>query len=356
MQKDELILSDRKKDLLLSVVENYIETALPITSEKVHKCMYATLSSATLRNELNALEQMGFLKQLHTSGGRVPTTNAYRYFVNALLTQNKFSAKALKQVKDKFVTRSAFLVDMLDGVAKSISEITHYPTVVHVSGFKTLKLQGINIIPLLTGQGLVLIKTDAGVMSNNIVLNESITEEHCKDASKFLSTNLYNKSIEDIVTNIDEYSGLMKKQIKFYNELFLSLAEILNEYCENGSSFVKPGQTSKLLTQPEYQDIDNAKKFLNLIENEQELKHIIKNIDDNTDNEIVFSIGEENQSDALSDYSIVKANYSLSNGIHASIGVVGNKRMDYAKIASALKYMMDEMKDLQESNPKGDKT
>ncbi len=352
MPTEDLVLSERKKDLLLSVVENYIETASPITSEKVHNSMFSTLSSATLRNELNALEQMGFLKQLHTSGGRIPTTNAYRYFVNSLITNNQVNLSAINEVKEKFQTRSAFLVDMLNNVANSLSEITNYPTVVHVSGFKELTLLGINIIPLLTGQGLVLIKTDAGIMSNNITLNPQITEEHCKDASKFLTTNLYNKKMNDVLTNINQYNELMKNQVKYYNEMFVALTEIMQNYCNNGSSFVKNVNASKLLEHAEYNDIGSAKKFLNLIENEQELKSIIKNIDDNNNSEIVFSIGEENKNDDLNDYSIIKANYSLSSGVTASIGVVGLKRMDYAKIASALKYIIDEMKATQ--TKKGD--
>lgn len=358
LANDELVLSDRKKDLLLSVVEDYIETALPITSEKVHQNLFATLSSATLRNELNALEQMGFLKQLHTSGGRIPTTNAYRYYVNALITNNQLDASVITEVKDKFVNRSAFLVDMLDNVAKSISEIANYPTFVHVSGYKDLRLLAINVIPLLTGQALVLLKTDAGVMNNTINLKPEITEEHCKDASKFLTTNLYNKTIKEVVENIDTYNQLFKKQIAFYQELFVSLTGILKDYCENGSSFVKNVNTAKMLENPEYSDVNCTRKFLNLIENEQEIKSIIKNINDNTDSDIVFSIGEENQNDNLNEYSIIKANYSLTNGITASIGVLGLKRMDYAKIASALKYITDEMKTLQlkpPNNNKGDK-
>ncbi len=353
MVNDDIILTDRKKDLLLSSVENYIETAIPITSEKIHKNLYSEVSSATLRNELSALEQMGFLKQLHTSGGRIPTTKAYRYFVNTLIMSNKIDMDSLSDVKDKFIKRSGFLEEMLDSVAKSISEITNYPTFVHISGFKELKLQGINVIPLITGQALVLLKTDAGVISNTFLLSDDVSEEHCKDASKFLTNNLYNKKIIEVIENIDFYNSLLKNQIKFYKELFVSLTQVLKEYCEKGSSFIKNVNPTKLLNNPEYKDIDNVKKLLNVIENEEEIKNIIKNIDENTDSEITFSIGEENNSEELSDYSIIKANYSLSSGITTSIGVVGLKRMDYAKIASALKYILDEMKNFN-SNKKGD--
>ncbi len=289
---------------------------------------------------------MGFLKQLHTSGGRLPTTSAYRYFVNHLLSSNKLDVDAINEVKEKFINRSTFLVDVITNVAKSISEITSFPTFVHVSGYNELKLLGINIIPLITGQGLLLLKTEAGVISNYINLSADITEEHCKDASKFLTTNLYNKKIIDIIENIESYNNVLKNQIKFYQDLFTSLTKVLKEYVVHGSSVIKNVNPSKLLEQPEYQDIDNAKKFLNLIENEQEIKNIIENINENTDNSIVFSIGEENQDDKLNEYSIIRANYSLQSGITASIGVVGPKRMDYAKIASALKYVIDETKNI----------
>ena len=351
MQNNDIVLSERKMDLLLSAVEEYIETAIPITSEKVHKNMFSELSSATLRNELNALEQMGFLKQLHTSGGRIPTTRAYRYYVNSIISSCDLNVKDINKIKDKFENRSTMLVEMLDKIAKSISEVTNFPTVVKMSGFNELVLLGINVIPLLTGQALVLLKTNAGVMSNNISLKNDMTEDNCKDASKFLTTNLYNKKIKDVIENIDYYNKLLVNQVMFYKELFVSVTDILKDYCEHGSTFVKNVNPSKLLNEPEHKDIDNAKRFLNLIENEEQLKNIIENINENEDSDIVFSIGEENKSEDLNDYSIIKANYALSNGIQTSIGVVGLKRMDYAKIASALKSVIDELKQMQ--NDKG---
>ncbi len=339
--KDDFELKDRKKELLLHCVESYIENALPITSQKVHTESFSSISPATLRNELNALEEMGFLKQLHTSGGRIPTTRAYRYFVDWLMKNNVLDISQVDEIKDKFISRSAFLQDMLADLAKSISDITNYPTVISMAGYKDLVLKEINVIPLITGQGLVLIKTDAGIINNTIKLNKSITEENCKDASKFLTTSFYDKKISDVVNNIGYYNEMFNAQISYYQELFTTLIEVLKEYAKQ-TSIITSANPQLILNSTEEKDIDNAKKLIHILENEQEIKDIIENIDNNSTNDLVFAIGEENPNEDLNDFSIVKANYKLSSNLVTSIGVIGPKRLDYAKIASALKYILDE--------------
>ena len=254
MKKNNWELSERKKELLINAVESYIENALPITSEKVHKNHFQTLSSATLRNELSALEEMGFLRQLHTSSGRVPTTKAYRYFVNNTILNKNINPMVLEEVKSKFLNRSAFLVDMLNEVAKSINELTNFPTFVHMSGSNELVIKGINIIPLITGQALILIQTNVGIINNSINLKNGLTEENCKDASKFLTNNFYNKSFSEVINNFAYYNEIFKKQIAFYQELFVTLANMLQSYATNSTNFVNVN-TTKLLESPELNNI-----------------------------------------------------------------------------------------------------
>lgn len=348
-REDDFELSSRKKSLLLGAVESYIENALPITSEKVQSNLFSTLSSATLRNELATLEELGYLKQLHTSSGRVPTTKAYRYFVNNLISSQSFDKKMLKSVKQKFEDRSEFLLDTIDCLAKKIGEIVEYPVFVSAHGYEELLIKAINIIPLITGQALVLIQTNEGIINNTIHLKNGLTEEHCKDASKFLTTNFINKRVADMIENFDYYNQMFKNQIKYFNELFSGLISVLVEFVERGTLKVEKGSTDKLLEKTEM-DLDSAKKFLRVVENEDEIKRIINKIDEETDSDIVFSIGDENDDEKISDYSIIKANYKMPNGIVASIGVFGPERMDYARIASALKYVVDEMSHLKGDN------
>lgn len=347
MSREEFNLSDRKRDILLTAIESYIDKALPITSGSVQENAFQTLSSATLRNELNALEAMGYLKQLHTSGGRIPTSKAYRLYVDNLMADStSLDSEVIDKIKAKFSTRSAYLKDVLDNLAESINEVTSYPTFVTLKGYQELVVQGINIIPLITGQALILFQTNAGIISNTLALHPSITEENCKDASKFLSNQLYGKKIGEIIEHYDDYNQSFHNQIGYFEELFNSITDVLKEYVTGGLSFVKNTSTTKLLSNPEYSDIDNAKKFLNIVENEDRIQEIISSIDNNNSSDVVITIGEENVNEDLSHYSIVQANYTMGNGVVTNISVLGPERMDYPKITSALKFIMDELKSM----------
>ena len=341
---DNYNLSDRKREILLNSVGNYIDNAMPITSGSVQSNAFNTLSSATLRNELNALEEMGYLKQLHTSGGRIPTSKGYKYYVDSLLKSRKFDSKVVDDIKNKFVKRSNFILDVVDGLAKNVSDVLKLPTFIEMQNADSLCVKGINIIPLITGQALILVQTDAGIINNTINLPDKISDENCKDASKFLTTNLFNKPICDIISNFDYYNKLLKNQIKYFQEFFEFITDTLKTYSSH--SFKTHSNMSNLLENPECKDIGSAKKFMNLVENEEQISKLIKNIDDTSNNEITYSIGDDN-SDEFSEYSIIKASYSLKNGVVASVGVVGPQRLDYYRIASALKYITEEINQIE---------
>lgn len=341
---DNYTLSDRKREILINAVGNYIDNALPITSGNVQSTVFTSLSSATLRNELNALEEMGYLKQLHTSGGRIPTSKGYSYYVEQLLKTSNFDSDVVDLIKDKFVSRSNFILDIVDGLAKNVSEVLKLPTFIEMQNYDNLTIKNINIIPLITGQALLLVQTDAGIINNTINLSTAISEDNCKDASKFLSMNLSNKTIRDILENIDHYNALFKSQIKYFQELFGFITDTLKNYSSN-RAIKTHGNATTLLESSSAKDIDSAKKFLSIVEDEKEIGRILKKIDDTSNNDIVYSIGEEGK-DEYDDYSIIKANYSLKNGVVASIGVVGPKRLDYFRIASALKFITEEIAQL----------
>ncbi|MGN0961092.1 MAG: heat-inducible transcriptional repressor HrcA [Christensenellales bacterium] len=349
---DNFNLSDRKRDILISAVGNYIDNALPITSANVQSSAFNSLSSATLRNELNALEEMGFLKQLHTSGGRIPTSKGYSFYVESLLKSSNFDSEVVDLIKEKFVSRSNFILDIVDGLAKNVSDVLKLPTFIEMQNYDNLTIKNINVIPLITGQALLLVQTDAGIINNTINLSSSITEDNCKDASKFLSMNLCNKKIRDILENVEHYNKLFKNQIKYFQEFFCFITDTLKAYSTN-CSIKTHGNATDLLECSDCKDINSAKKFLSLVENEKEISRIIKNIDDTSNNDIVYSIGEEGK-DEFDDYSIIKANYSLKNGVVASIGVVGPKRLDYYRIASALKFITEEIAQIDKEINKGD--
>jgi len=341
-------LSDRKREILINAVGNYIDNALPITSGNVQSSVFTTLSSATLRNELNALEEMGFLKQLHTSGGRVPTSEGYKFYVESLLKSSNFDSDVVDDIKSKFVSRSNFILDIVDGLAKNVSDVLKLPTFIEMQNYENLTIKNINIIPLITGQALLLLQTDAGIINNTINLSDEVSEDNCKDASKFLSMNLCNKKIKHILENVEYYNELFKSQIKYFQEFFSFITEILKAYSAN-TSIKTHANVTDLLESNDYKDLNSAKKFLTLVKDEKEISKIITKIDNTSNSDIVYSIGEEGKDD-YDDYSIIKANYSLKNGVVASIGVVGPKRLDYYRIASALKFITEEIAEIDKRN------
>lgn len=343
----EFELSERKRELLKCAVEQYIESASPITSGGITSTILDNLSSATIRNELNALEAMGYLKQLHTSSGRVPTTKGYRFFVNELTKECPASESELEFIKEQFNKRTANLKDMVSRLAKLVSDATNYPTVVCLNGFEKLRIKEIKIIPLMTMQALMLIQTTSGILNNTIDLTQNISEESCDDVSRYLTMKLQGLAISEMVDNIQTIHNDMANEIQEYNEFFDyvlgTLVEITKEF--NLQQSVQASGSTKLLNNPEYANIEKAKEVLEALHDKEQLKDLLIDVE-SEDDEISFKIGEENANDTFKDCAIAKADYKVNGESIASIGIIGPKRMDYAKISSALKFIVDETKKL----------
>ena len=345
-------LSDRKREILFSSIEDYIKDATPITSLGVQKKHLQNISSATLRNELSALEAMGYLKQLHTSGGRIPTTKAYRLFVNELMKDTKFDKESLSAVRSIFTKRAVSLTDIVNSIANVVSEATNYPAVIVLNGYEHLVLESIKIIPLIDGSGIVLLGTKSGIINNTINFSSSVTEENCVDASNFLTNKFKGKTISSLIENMPQISQELNMEIKQYENLFYNLVDCLKNLSETKQNVYSSGMT-KLLNEPEYKDVETVKQVLNLLEDDKKIQDIMT--DNQDDSEISFTIGTENKDEVLGKCSVVKANYKVNGESVASIGVIGPERMDYSKTANALKFIVDELKKINMLTEKEDK-
>lgn len=340
---ESLNLTERRKEILFSSIEDYIRLALPITSLSVQTKHLHDVSTATLRSELNTLEAMGLLRQLHTSSGRVPTSKAYRVYVDAIMKENKFSKKNLSVIKNLFSQRSNMLGDLIGQIAKTVSDVTNCPAVVKLNGFDNLVVNNIKLIPLIDNSLLLLISTQTGVINNNVKSSKKVTEQNCVDCSNFLTKKFSGKTIIYMINSMKELVLSLDEEIKEYENIFNVLIDGLIDLSEkNAKEFSVRGAT-KLLLNPEYSNIENAKKVLDVLEDEKKLEKLF---DQDPTDEITFSIGDENNNSGLDSCSVIKAVYNINGSPVAQIGVIGPERMDYAKIAGALKYIVDEMKNL----------
>ncbi len=321
-------LSQRKIKILTSAVEEFIKDSSPITSGSVKDKTAIDVSTATLRNELNALEAMGFLKQLHTSGGRVPTAQGYRFYVENLLKDVKATNGELEEVKRIIENRTQSLADMISKIAKIISKATNYPTVVMMNGIENLILTEFKIIPLLDEKCMVLIGTNCGYISQN--MDFSATVENCTDASNYLTKYFKGETMGFLLANIDEYMRGMSGEIKAFQGIVNNIIRGLTKLNKQKLLNVQTDGMAKLIEKDE--DIKETKKIIKMLSDEEELIEVL----DRTDDKISADVTDE--------LSVMKAPIMVGGNKLASIGVIGPQKMDYSGIASALKVVIDELK------------
>lgn len=323
-------LSERKIKILNIAVEEFIKDSAPITSGSVKDRTSLDVSTATLRAELNALEAMGFLKQLHTSGGRVPTAQGYRFYVENLLKNIKATNKELVQVRELIENRTQNLNEIVSGIAKIISKATNYPTVVLVNGIENLILQEFKIVPLLGDKCMVLIGTNYGYLNNTIDI--SATAQNCEDASNYLTKYFRGETMGFMMENIEQFKKGMSGEIEAFQDvvdnIIIGLSKINKQKLLNV-------QAQSVVDLVEDNSTEDAKKVLKTLSDEEELIEVL----DSDEQDISAVIAEDGEDKC----SVVKAPIIVGGNKLASIGVFGPQKMDYMSIASALKVVVDEL-------------
>ena len=327
-------LSERKHFILCSVIEDYIKDATPITSGAVQDRHIPKVSTATLRNELNALESMGYLKQLHTSSGRIPTAEGYKYYVATLLEDFQVSEDNLQRVQNMLDSETNSLTQILSGIAELISKATNYPTVMIANGYDKLIIEEVKIIPLIDNEALVLFRTHSGIVKNSMQTNAS--EKVCDDASLFLTRKFAGKTIGEML----EGDTLAKSlgEIQNFKSLVDGLLESMRKFVSKTNIDIRGESAANLLDENEKRTVKQTKNILNLLQDKEELCNQI----DTESGDISVKIGNENEN--IEGCALITAPIVIKGTPVASIAVIGPDRMDYANIAGALKIVMNELK------------
>lgn len=331
-------LSQRKNDILLAIVEDYIKEASPITSGVVKDRHLPNISSATLRTELNALEAMGFLRQLHTSGGRVPTTEGYRYYVESLFSKLKIDNLKLDRVSKVLSEKTKSIREIVAELARIISEITNSSTVVMMNEYNNLCIEEVRIVPLIDSSALILIRTKNGFVNNAITT--SATQKDCDDAGRLLTKKFTGKTIGYMIDNINEVEEAINNEVKDYKSLVECLICGLKELTQRKAVGIRQSGAGKLLESGKKDSVDGAMKVLNILEDEEELELILK-----TENKgITCKFADDKEE--YSGLAVVKAPLIVSGQNVGTVGVFGPQRMDYLLVASAIKYLTSELENL----------
>jgi len=325
----------RKREILLTSVDEYIRTAQPITSGGLN-IHFKDISSATIRNELNALESMGYFKQLHTSGGRVPTALAYKEYVNSLLEGDKLDYQSIEKVVSQYEDKSVSLISTLSTLAKRLSKATNCPTVLVQHGLKNLTIQNIQIVPLIQKDALLLVETNAGLIDDNISLDPNIDRPACIEASDYLTKHFKGQTIGYMIDNMNDVCLRAGAQIIQFKELIESVANSLISVIKTRCDVTNENPT-KMLDNISKNEFDDAKSVFEFLEDQDNVIDVVK-----TDtNELNFTIGDDGSK--LKGGMMMSAPIVINGVSIASLALVGPKRIDYANVAAALKFIVNQI-------------
>ena len=324
-------LSDRKRKILQLVVDDYISTAQPVSSKSLTEKYLNDISSATVRAELAGLEELGFLTQLHTSSGRVPSIDAYKLYVTELMDKGKLSLKEVGVIKEAFKNRADNLETVVQNAVKVISDLTDYTSVGFASHNPEETIVKIDIFRYKLNQALLLIVTENTLIRDKFIsIPSKMTDAQIVEANELISKLFVGRAFGEIV-NLGE---VIKDEFAGYKEIFESVMGVIEDYLTNNNQDVVMEGENKILNHPEYSDAEKVKNFLSVVTNKNKLAGLLK--EDTNNIEINIKIGGEEDQSMPPDCSLVTATYSASGVKIGTYGVIGPRRMDYQKVVSVL--------------------
>lgn len=336
-------LSERKKKILQYVVDDYISTAQPVSSKSITEKYMPGISSATVRSELAGLEEMGYLNQLHTSSGRVPSIDAYRLYVTELMDKSKLTREETGLIRAAFTSHVDSMETVVNNAVKVISELTNYTSVAVSSHSGKEKIVKIEIFRFKPNQALLLVVTENTLIRDKFIeIPESMTDAEIADAGRIIFKALEGKALDEVLA----VGKAVCEEFADYREIFDGVMDAIEEYVERDKADVVIKGEDKILDHSEAGDGEKMRNFLSVVTSKDKLCELLDG--GNEDIEINIKIGGESE-DVPKDCSIVSATYSASGVKVGTYGVIGPLRMDYQKVVSVLKGVGKVLEDILEN-------
>lgn len=338
-------LDERKIKILNSIIQTYLITGEPVGSRTISKYTDLNLSSATIRNEMSDLEDLGYIVQPHTSAGRIPSDKGYRFYVDNLM---KEKIAEVDEMKDVLIEKADKLDHLLKNVAKLLAVNTNYATMISAPQYKRNKLKFIQLSRVEENQLLVVVMLEGNLIKNRLIeVDERVSEDEVAKLNILINTFLQGLNLQEINMELIQR---MKVQAEGYGQIIGhiidAIAVVIQE--EDGLEIYTSGATN-LLKYPELGDREKASELLYTMEEKKALSELIVDQEDSGEenkNPIQIYIGSESPVSTMKDCSIVTATYELEEGVQGTIGIIGPKRMDYKKVVGNLQTMMNQLDDI----------
>lgn len=336
-------LDERKKKILQAIIRNYLETGEPVGSRTISKYTDLNLSSATIRNEMADLEELGYIVQPHTSAGRIPSDKGYRLYVDTMMEEKD---KEVEEMKEMLLEREDKMEALLKQVVKVLAQNTNYATMISAPQMQRNKLKFIQLSRVDRGQILAVIVVEGNMIKNHMLqVPEGLDDETLLKLNMLLNTHLNGLPIEEISLGL---IAALKQQAGIHSaivgEVLDAVAEVIKE--EEDLEIYTSG-ANNIFKYPELADNAKASELISAFEEKQALGTLVQEtLADENNRGIQVYIGDESPLQNMKDCSVVTATYELDEGMKGTIGIIGPKRMDYDKVIGTLRNLMHQLDDL----------
>lgn len=337
-----MALNDRKIQILQAIINDYIETAEPVGSRTIAKKYNLGISSATIRNEMSDLEEMGLILQPHASSGRIPSDMGYRLYVDHLMQQKELTADEQKYLQS-VISRDINQIDyLMEETAKALSLLTNYTTFISEPVGQRTRIKQIRLLPLDSASLLLVIATGDNFIKNHVIKMDNVPSEE----KIFYMGICLNRVLQGCALNEIDGAVISKIQAELqeYQELLqpiLNAIEITMRAAEKVQ--VHMSGARNMLAFPEFSDIQKAKSLFKTLEEKDTL---VSMLEENKDNDIQILIGSENSVQGMEDCSVITATYKMGDNTKGTIGIVGPTRMDYSQVISVLNGMVENVENV----------
>jgi len=323
------MLGSRQKDLLKTIVEEYVKTARPVGSKAL--CKKFKCSSATIRNDMATLEELGYLEKTHISSGRIPSETGYRYYVDNLMEPKKISGEDMLKLQTIFNNKELELNDAISKSLEIISDITNYTSVILGKESSDNKLQKVEVIPLTSRQLVAIVITDTGHVENkSITLEENIPSSEIAKTTELLNKMLIGTPIDDVPSKLEfEIKPIIRNYVANYEVVYNAFYNALSNFTSERD--VRFSGKTNILKQPEFNTVDDVKNIISKFES----KDMVSKIEE-TNDEVKVYIGSESEID--DNVTVVKTKYK-AGGKEGSIAIIGPKRMEYERVVNMLEFL-----------------
>ena len=333
-------LTERKMTILNAIVRNYLATGEPVGSRTISKEQDLNLSSATIRNEMADLEEMGLIMQPHTSAGRIPSDQGYRVYVDAMLKDKEQEVDHMKEI---LLDKEEKLEDLLKQIARQLAVNTNYATMISVPQIQRNKLKFIQVSRVDEQHLLATIVIEGNVIKNKMIpIDQQIDDATILKLNIVLNTHLNGLAVEDI--NLGMIT-VMKQEAGIHSEIIGNVIDVAAESIRDDEDLeIYTSGANNIFKYPELSDNQKASELINTFEDKSDLTSLVEEtLSAGGENGIQVYIGNETPVQAMKDCSVVTATYELGEGMRGTVGIIGPKRMDYDRVVNTLKDMMHQL-------------